>query len=175
MDKSEVKKKEFEEIAFQYMDLVHGAAIRMIENKDDAQDLVQDTYLKAYQFFDKFEKGTDFRAWLFTIFKNTFINEYKKRLKTPPMLDIVELAEILETEGGMSPEDEFFYNILADEMTQIIDELPEKFRLTVTLSDLQGLSYKEVADILNIPIGTVMSRLHRGRRRLRKSLKRAMR
>lgn len=166
----ERKKKEFEEVALQYMDSLYNAAMRMTRDGDDAQDLVQDAYLRAYRFFDKFQKGTNFKAWLFKILKNVYINKYRKEIKQPQMLEVSDV----EASGGLSakktPEDEIFNSLLDDDVTSAIDELPEEFRLAIVLSDLEGLSYKEIAEILDCPIGTVMSRLHRGRRLLRDSL-----
>lgn len=166
----EDKKKEFEEIAFQYMDSLYGAALKMTRDSTDAQDLVQDAYLRAYRFFNRFEKGTNFKAWLFKILKNVYINKYRKALKEPLMVDIADV----ETSGGLensaTPESEIFDGLLDDDISEAIDELPEEFRLAITLSDVYGFSYKEVAEILDRPIGTVMSRLHRGRKLLRKSL-----
>lgn len=168
---AEDKKKEFEEIAFQYMDSLYGAALRMTRDGNDAQDLVQDAYLRAYRFFGKFEKGTNFKAWLFRILKNVYINKYRKELKKPQMVEISDVEAFGGLKEEVSPEDEIFDKLLDDDITNAIDNLPEEFRLAIILSDLRGFSYKEVAEILDCPIGTVMSRLHRGRRLLRDSLR----
>lgn len=170
-DKSvDEKKREFEELAIQYMDSFYSAALRMTGDEIEAQDLVQDAYLRAFRFFDKFEKGTNFKAWFFKIIKNIYINKYRKESKAPQMLDVADA----ESSGLLStvetPEDQIFDKLLDDDIIKALDDLPEDFRLTLLMSDLQGFSYKEIADILDCPIGTVMSRLHRGRKLLRKNL-----
>ncbi len=166
----EDKKREFEEMALQYMDLFYSAALRMTRDATDAQDLVQDAYLRAYRFFDRFERGTNFKAWLFKILKNVYINKYRKEIKMPQMVDVSEV----EVSGGLAdsvtPENEIFDKLLDDDVTNAMDSLPEEFRLAIILSDLEGFSYKETAEILDCPMGTVMSRLHRGRKLLRDSL-----
>jgi RNA polymerase sigma-70 factor (ECF subfamily) len=166
----EDKKKEFEEIAFQYMDSLYGAALKMTRDSTDAQDLVQDAYLRAYRFFNRFEKGTNFKAWLFKILKNVYINKYRKALKEPLMVDVADVEISGDLKETITPESEIFDELLDDDISKAIEELPEEFRLAITLSDVYGFSYKEVAEILDRPIGTVMSRLHRGRKLLRKSL-----
>jgi RNA polymerase sigma-70 factor (ECF subfamily) len=168
--KTTSKTEEFKAIALPYMDLVYRAAVRMSGNESDAQDLVQDSYLKAYRFFDKYEKGTNFQAWMFAILKNIFINKYRKELRTPQMLDICDIEPYEALRDEATPEDEIFNNLLDDDIASAIGELPEQFRPVVILSDLEGFSYKEVSEILDCPIGTVMSRLHRGRKLLRNSL-----
>ncbi len=171
MNENEMKKKEFEEIAFQYMDSLYSLALKMARNNSDAQDLVQDAYLKAYRFFDKFEKGTNFKAWLFRILKNAYINKCRRTARQPQRVTLSELDEYDYPQDDVSPEDQIFDGLIGDEVTAAIDQLPEEFRLTIILSDLRGFSYKEVADMLNRPLGTVMSRLYRGRRLLRESLR----
>jgi RNA polymerase sigma-70 factor (ECF subfamily) len=166
----EARKKEFEELAIQYMDSLYNVALRMTRNESEAQDLVQDAYLRAYRFFDKFEKGTNFRAWLFKILKNIYINKYRRELKRPQIVDVSDVEASGDLVATATPEDEMLSKLLDDDVVSAIDALPEEFRLTIILSDLEGFSYKEVAEILDCPIGTVMSRLHRGRRLLRSSL-----
>lgn len=163
-------KKEFEEVALQYMNDLFRAALRMTRNESEAQDLVQDTYLKAYRFFDKFRRGTNFKAWLFKILKNVYINKYRVALRMPEMVSIKDAELSGELTTATTPEDEIFDKFLDDDTTAVIEALPEEFRLAVILSDLEGFSYKETAAILDCPIGTVMSRIHRGRRLLRNSL-----
>jgi len=167
---TEEKKREFEGLALPHMDSFYSAALRLTRNETAAEDLVQDAYLRAYRFFDKFEKGTNFRAWLFKIIKNVYINKYRKESKTPQMMD----ASDAEASGFLSitetPENQIFDKLLDDDITKALDSLPDDFRLTLILSDLEGFSYKEIAEILDCPIGTVMSRLHRGRKILRQNL-----
>ena len=167
----EDKKKEFEELALQYMDSLYSVALRMTRDATEAQDLVQDAYLRAYRFFDKFAKGTNFKAWLFKILKNVYINKYRKESRTPQMVDVsgAEASENLQTTA--TPESEIFDKLLDDDITEAIDSLPNEFRLAIILSDVEGLSYKEIAEVLECPIGTVMSRLHRGRNLLKESLR----
>ncbi len=165
-------RKEFEDTALQHMDALYSAALRMAKDKTEAEDLVQDTYLRAYRFFHKFEPGTSIKAWLFTILKNTFINNFKKQAKTPEHIDFDRL-KLSEDEPTSSddPEEEVLYKFFGDELTRAMDALPEEFRLVISLSDMQGYSYKETAAIVDRPIGTVMSRLHRGSKLLRNSLR----
>ncbi|MBD3181850.1 sigma-70 family RNA polymerase sigma factor [Candidatus Poribacteria bacterium] len=170
-ESAEEKKREFEEIAIQYMDSLYSAALRMTRDGNEAEDLVQDAYLRAYRFFDKFEKGTNFKAWLFKILKNIYINKYRKRSKMPQMVEVSDVEVVGELSDTYTPENEIFDKLLDDDLTSAIEDLPEEFRFAIILSDVEGLSYKEIANVLDIPIGTVMSRLHRGRKLLRESLK----
>jgi RNA polymerase sigma-70 factor (ECF subfamily) len=164
------QKNEFERIALQYMDSAYSIALGMTRDATEAEDLVQDTYLRAYKFFDKFESGTNFRAWLLTILKNTYINKYRRESKTPQMVDISELQMSSELASESTPENDIFSKLLDDDVTAAVNSLPKDFHSAVVLSDLEGLAYKEIAEILNVPIGTVMSRLHRGRKFLRSRL-----
>jgi RNA polymerase sigma-70 factor (ECF subfamily) len=165
-------RKEFEATALQYMDALYSAALRMARDETEAEDLVQDTYLRAYRFFDRFEKGTSVKAWLFKILKNTFINNFKKQAKIPERvnLDQLKLSED-EPVSSNDPEKELLYRFFGYEIMRAIDALPQEFRLVILLSDVEGFSYKEIAEIADCPIGTVMSRLYRGRRLLRGSLR----
>lgn len=167
---AEEKRREFEEIALQYMDSLYIAALRVTRDEIEAQDLIQDAYLRAYRFFDKFEKGTNFKAWLFKILKNLYINRYRRESKVVQMVDVSDAEASGDLPAVATPEDEIFDELFDDDVTNAMDSLPEEFRIVIVLSDLEGFSYKEIAEILNCPIGTVMSRLHRGRRLLRKSL-----
>lgn len=168
---------EFEGLTLEYMDALYGAALRLTRSPKDAEDLVQDTYLKAFRFFDTFEKGTNIKAWLFKILTNTFINKYRRKVKereiaeTPPE-DIV-LDRFLSTEqvrALQEPERDFFGRLLSDEVVEALEQVPVDFRMVVILADIQDFSYKEIAEIVGCPVGTVMSRLFRGRRILQNHL-----
>jgi len=169
----------FAEQAMEYMPQLYSTALRMTRNASDAEDLVQETYLKAYRGFAGFEEGTNLRAWLFRILTNTYINSYRSKKRRPDEteLDEVEDFYLYRRMGGLeaarasrSAEDELMDYFTDAEVQAAIDALPETYRLAVLLSDVDGLSYKEIAEDLDIPIGTVMSRLHRGRRSLQKQL-----
>lgn len=160
---------------------MYAAALRLTRNPSDAEDLVQETYLRAYRGFDRFEEGTNIRAWLYRILMNAFINIYRKRQREPqtvPEDDVPEwyLYEKLGAEGAEASAEVKVLESLPDQDVQdALAELPEQFRLAVLLADVEGFSYREIADILDVPMGTVMSRLHRGRRALEKRLWEAMR
>ena len=169
----------FTEQAMELMPSLYSAALRMTRNPSDAEDLVQETYLKAYRGFGSFEQGTNLKAWLYRILTNTFINRYRaaKRRPDETELDDVEdfylyrrLGGLEEARAGRSAEDELMDLFSEAEVKAAVDALPEQFRMAVLLADVEGFSYKEIASILDIPIGTVMSRLHRGRKNLQKAL-----
>ncbi|HVS02267.1 MAG TPA: sigma-70 family RNA polymerase sigma factor [Thermoanaerobaculia bacterium] len=167
----------FEVAAMPYLDSLYNAAYRMSRNPQDAEDLVQETYFKAYKYYDKFEEGTNLKAWLFKILKNTFINSYRKKQATPPKADFADIEESFEsivsdeaTGQLKDPEEELLTNVLDEDVQRAMDELPHDYRMVVLLADLEGFSYKEIAEILDIPVGTVMSRLYRGRRLLESAL-----
>ncbi len=172
-------KAKFSEQAMQYMDALYTAALRLTHNAADAEDLVQETYLKAYRGFGGFEEGTNLRAWLYRILTNTFINSYRSKKRRPDETDIEEVEDLYlyRRLGGLeaaaasrSAEDELLDWFTDAEVKEAVDALPEQFRLAVLLSDVEGFSYKEISEILDIPIGTVMSRLHRGRKALQRQL-----
>ena len=140
----EKKRKEFEELALQYMDSLYGVALRMTRDATEAQDLVQDVFLRAYRFFDRFEKGTNFKAWLFRILKNVYINKYRRESKMPQMVDVSGVEASNSLQISKTPENEVFDKLLDDEITDAMDALPEEFRFAIVLSDLEGLSYKEI-------------------------------
>jgi RNA polymerase sigma-70 factor (ECF subfamily) len=169
----------FAEEAMEYMSSLYSAALRMTRNPADAEDLVQETYLKAYRAFGSFKEGTNLKAWLYRILTNTFINAYRARKRRPEQteLDDVEdlylyrrLGGLEAVSAGRSAEEEVLEHFTEGEVKAAVEELPEQFRLAVLLADVEGFSYKEIAEILDIPIGTVMSRLHRGRKALQKTL-----
>src|SRR5213082_2141447 len=169
----------FAEQATPFMDSLYAAAMRMTRNPADAEDLVQETYLKAYRGFGGFEQGTNLKAWLYRILTNTYINAYRAKRRRPEESDLEEVEDLylyrrlggLEAAAaGRSAEDELLDVYTDDEVKSAIESLPEQFRMAVLLADVEGFSYKEIADILGIPIGSVMSRLHRGRKALQKRL-----
>ena len=170
-----MKHHEFEQEAVPHMDILHNYALRMTSNADDANDLVQETYLKAYRFWDKYEKGTNIRAWLFRIMKNSYINRYRKETKEPETVDYNEIQNFYnsiryESSDPNDLQEKIFGGLLEDDVARAIEFLPEDFRTVVILCDIEGLSYEEIADFVDCPIGTVRSRLHRGRKMLRAKL-----
>jgi RNA polymerase sigma-70 factor (ECF subfamily) len=169
----------FAEQAMGYMGSLYSAALRMTRNPSDAEDLVQETYLKAYRAFGTFQEGTNLKSWLYKILTNTFINSYRAKRRRPAEteLDDVEDLYLYRRLGGnqasslgRSAEDLVLDRFTEAEVKSAVESLPEAFRLAVLLADVEGFSYKEIAEILEVPIGTVMSRLHRGRRALEKAL-----
>src|SRR6202165_1739128 len=170
-------KQEFETLALAHLDPLYSAALRLTKNERDAEDLVQDTFLRAYRFFDKFERGTNIKAWLFKILTNTFINRYRRSVKERSIVEGSEREAVHErfisreaSDYAANPEQFFFDRLLSDDVLRAVDSLPIDFRMVVILADLQDFSYKEIAEILDVPVGTVMSRLYRGRRLLQKAL-----
>ena len=170
---------QFAELAMEHMGSLYTAALRMTRNPADAEDLVQETYLKAYRAFGTFQAGTNLKAWLYKILTNTFINSYRSRKRRPEQteLDDVEDLYLYRRLGGLeaaaagrSAEEEVLEHFTESDVKRAIEALPEQFRMAVLLADVEGFSYKEIAEITEVPIGTVMSRIHRGRRALQKAL-----
>ena len=169
--------REFERQAIPHLASLYNTAYRMARNAQDAEDLVQETYLRAYRSFDQFTPGTNLKAWLFRILKNAFINEYRKRRAAPVEEEFAALEDSFESRidtdrypGAKNPEQEALEHSLDENVQRALDELPPDYRMAVLLADLEGFSYKEIAEILEIPIGTVMSRLYRGRKQLEEVL-----
>ena len=172
-------KEQFTSDAMQYAPQLFSTALRMTRNRSDAEDLVQETYIKGWRSFHTFQDGTNLRAWLFRIMTNTYINKYnaQKRKGTEVELDDIEelflykrLGSIDQSQLSSSAEDQMLELFTDDEVKNALEELPEDFRMPVLLSDVDGFSYKEISEMLEIPIGTVMSRLHRGRKAMQKML-----
>src|SRR3990170_1412385 len=169
----------FAEQAMPLMGSLYSAALRMTRNPSDAEDLVQETYLRAYRGFGGFQEGTNLKAWLYRILTNTFINSYRAKKRRPEESDVDEIEDFYlyrrlggleEARAGRSAEDELMDLFPEAEVKDAVESLPENFRIAVLLADVEGFSYKEIAEIMDIPIGTVMSRLHRGRKALEKLL-----
>jgi RNA polymerase sigma-70 factor (ECF subfamily) len=169
----------FADQAMEHMSSLYTAALRMTRNSADAEDLVQETYLKAYRAFGTFQEGTNLKAWLYKILTNTFINRYRAKKRRPEETDLEDVEDLylyrrlggLEAAtAGRSAEEEVLERFTDTEVKEALESLPENFRMAVLMADVEGFSYKEIADILDIPIGTVMSRLHRGRKALQKAL-----
>ena len=169
----------FTEQAMEHMPSLYSAALRMTRNPADAEDLVQETYLKAYRAFGTFTQGTNLRAWLYRILTNTFINRYRAQKRRPEETELEDVEDFYlyrrlggleEARAARSAEDELLDMFSEDEVKDALESLPEQFRITVLLADVEGFSYKEIAEILDVPMGTVMSRLHRGRKALQKRL-----
>ncbi|HMC51501.1 MAG TPA: sigma-70 family RNA polymerase sigma factor [Acidimicrobiales bacterium] len=172
-------RERFVEQAMEHMPSLYTAALRMTRNPAEAEDLVQETYLKAYRSFESFKEGTNLKAWLYKILTNTFINAYRARRRRPEQseLDDVEDLYLYRRLGGLeaaaagrSAEEEVMDLFTDVEVKDALESLPEQFRMAVLLADVEGFSYKDIADIMDVPIGTVMSRIHRGRRALQKVL-----
>ena len=168
----------FETQALSYIDALYRTGLRMTRSEADAQDLVQETYIRAFRFRDQFTPGTNLKAWLFRILTNTFINTYRRKAAQPEFTELEDvdefslykrMSDLRTSSASPDPEQEFLDGVVDGEVKDALTALPEKFRTTVLL-DVEGFSYKEIAEMLGIPIGTVMSRLHRGRKFLQKRL-----
>ncbi len=168
---------EFEKVALTHIDELYATALRYTKNEKDAEDLVQETFLKAYTNFHRYQKGTNCRAWLFTILTNTFINRFRRKKKEREILNSDDLRNIEQNfidreraEFYQNPEKGALFRTFSTDIKQALETLPDEFRTVVVLADLNDFSYKEIAHILDVPVGTVMSRLFRGRKLMRKSL-----
>lgn len=175
---TEQDKERFQQEALPLLDSLYAAALRMTRNPADAEDLLQETMMRAYRSFNRFEPGTNIKAWLFRILTNAYINTYRKKQREPQKVSADELEDFdLYQELGLhdpqfseTPETIVLDSLLDSDIARALDDLPEQFRLAVVLSDLEGFSYAEMAEIMGVPMGTVMSRLHRGRKALQKRL-----
>lgn len=177
LTKEEIQKQEdFEDEIVPHLDAMYNFALRLTSDPSDAEDLVQDTIVKAFRFFSSYEKGTNAKAWLFRILKNSYINNYRKQSKKPNQVDYDEVSSFYETiradrTDTSDLEDKMFRELVDDDISQALEELPEDFRTVVLLCDVEGFTYEEIANMLDVPIGTIRSRLHRGRNLLKAQLK----
>lgn len=175
---SEIELQRFEEEALQHAQSLYGAALRMTRSPADAEDLVQETYLRAFRAWRQFEPGTNLKAWLFRILTNLYITSYRRRQREPSMVSAADAEDFdlyaslanSRDASARSAESIVLEGLVDDDVKQALSDLPEQFRMAVLLADVEGFSYREIADMLDIPIGTVMSRLHRGRKALQRAL-----
>lgn len=172
------KKKEFQDLAFVHMDSLYNTALRMTRNELDAEDLVQDVYVRAFRFFHKFKRDTNFKAWIFKILTNTYINQYRKKINQPHQIELDRIKHtFIENKNDshdhvMEKFEELKYeSLFDDEIKAALEQLPDEFRIVVLLADIESFSYKEIAQMIGCPLGTVMSRLSRGRKQLQIHLK----
>ncbi len=168
---------DFETDAMEYAPQLYSAALRMTRNPADAEDVVQETFLKAYRAYNTFTAGTNLKAWLYRILTNTYINKYRKQQRRPAEVELGELQDLYlykrlgeHSGASQSAEADMLDGFVDEDIIESLESLPENFRLPVLLADVDGFSYKEIAEMLDIPIGTVMSRLHRGRKALQRKL-----
>lgn len=168
----EERRESFEREALVHLDALYRVALRLTGNAADAEDLVQETVLRAFRSWDRYTLGTNAKGWLLTILRHLFINEYRRKSRHPETVDVdtIEPFALFQEVQEEDPQGAFFDKIVDDEVLRAVDQLPEAFREAVTLSDVEGLSYEEVAKVLDVPVGTVKSRLYRGRRLLQAKL-----
>ena len=169
------KQKDFDDEIIPHMDALYNFALRLTTDPNDAEDLVQDTIVKAYRFFSSYEKGTNAKAWMFRILKNSFINNYRKTSKKPSQVDYDEVSSYYESiraerTDTSDLENLMFREMMDDDLSNALKRLPEDFRTVVLLCDVEGYTYEEIANMLDVPIGTIRSRLHRGRNLLKTEL-----
>lgn len=165
------KKSEFEAVTLPHLDALYNTALRLTHSESEAEDLVQETFLKAFRFFHRFEQGTHIKAWLFKIMTNTFINQYRKQQRDREIVEDWDWEQIMHDDANYRDNERAILDrFVSDQIMAALQEIPLDFRTVVLLSDMEDFSYKEIADIVGCPIGTVMSRLYRGRRLLRKLL-----
>jgi RNA polymerase sigma-70 factor (ECF subfamily) len=184
LTKEKSRKEEFENVFLPTMDSLYNLALRMTRNTNDAEDLVQETYLKAFRFFDNFKQGTNAKAWIFTIMANTFKTRYRKKQKEPVKINFDDVVNVMaDNENGVSnvpankseartSEDitEFLKTCVSDDVIDAIESVPEPFRIAVLLSDVEQFNYQEISEIIGASIGTIKSRIFRGRKILQKKL-----
>ena len=173
-DSKKSNKERFEKEALMHMDLLYNLSLSLTRNPDDAKDLVQETYFKAYKFFHQYQEGTNIKAWLFKILRNSFVNIYRKKVREPELVvyeKVEPFINLIRSGNNSDMSDKAVSDkFLSDEVTSALNQLPDDFKEVVLLSDLEGLSYKEIAQVVDCPVGTVRSRLSRGRRMLQKAL-----
>ncbi len=168
----------FADAVMPLMDQLYSAALRMTRNATDAEDLVQETYLKAFRGYERFEEGTNLKAWMYRILTNSYINRYRAKQRRPDETDLSDVEDMYlyrrlggeQSDVGTSAEEAFLSTVTDNSVKAAIEAIPENFRIAVLLADVEGFAYKEIAEILDVPIGTVMSRIHRGRKALEKEL-----
>jgi len=176
LTKKEIKKQQnFNEEILPHLDALYNFGLRLTTDPNDAEDLVQDTIVKAFRFFSSYEKGTNAKAWLFRILKNSYINNYRKKSKKPQEVDYDEVASFYESiraerTNSSDLEDKMFRELIDDDLSNALDSIPEDFRTVVLLCDVEDFTYEEIANMLDVPIGTIRSRLHRGRNLLKAQL-----
>lgn len=177
VDNSTLVGNEFQALAFEHVDSLYNTAVRMTKNALDAEDLLQDVYLRAFRFFHRFERGTNFKAWIFKILTNTYINQYRKKINKPYHVDLEKIKynyddkEATVQTSAQESERLDYETLFDDEIKNALQQIPDEFRVVVLLADVESFSYKEVAKIIGCPIGTVMSRLSRGRKQLQNYLR----
>ncbi|HNF47894.1 MAG TPA: sigma-70 family RNA polymerase sigma factor [Chitinophagales bacterium] len=170
------KERLFEKEFMPHADALYNFAYQLSYNDDDANDLVQETYMKAFRFIDSYQEGTNSKAWLFKILKNIFINEYRRKKREPEKIDYDDVITFSDEDDDNSAayfdlREDLFDNMMGDEITNALNKLPIEFKTVILLCDIEGFSYEEIAKIIDIPIGTVRSRLHRARNMLKQLLK----